>query len=162
MLGAVNSFFALWMSLAVASAGTLSPAELQSRIHSQGGHKVLWALWDNQAEWNQLFSGVASGNPDWLKIAQALHPFSDGAASEDIHNAVAQALPKAPERTLSMIGPGFEIDTVCTSPFLEPKPGVAEAYEQAALKALATVRDPKLRDLASACATRVKLPGPKA
>jgi len=84
----VKPLFIFLARLVVAAAGALSPAEIQARIQSQGGHKVLWALWDNQTEWNQLFAGIASGKSDWLKIAQVLHPFSDAAASEDIHNAV--------------------------------------------------------------------------
>ena len=150
------------LCLAVGAVGALSPAEIQSRIESKGGHQVLSALWDNQAEWNALLAGIESGDPNWLKVAQVLHPFSDAGSSEDLHNAVARALPRAPERVLSLIGPGFEIDFICTSPFIEPEPGVAEAYEREALAALASVRAPRLKALASDCAKRVKLPAPRA
>jgi hypothetical protein len=139
-------------------AGALSPAEIRSRLDEQGGRKVLDALWENQPEWNQVLAGIESAEPKWLEIAQRLHPFSDAGSSEDLHNAVARALPKAPERILSLIGPGFEIEFMCTSPFIEPEPGVAEAYERQALAALASVRSPKLRPLAAKCAKLVKLP----
>ena len=140
----------------------MSPTEIQTRIDKQGGHKVLWALWENRSEWNQLLAGIETGETNWLKIARRLHPFSDAGASEELHSAVARALPRAPERVLSMIGPGFEIEFICTSPFNEPEPGVAEAYEREASAALASMHNSKLQALALQCAKLVKLPPPGA
>ena len=67
-------------------------------------------------------------------------------------------LAKAPARVFSLIGHGFDLDEVCTSPFNEPAPGIAEAYERRALAALASVGDRRLGALVSACAMRIKTP----
>lgn len=157
MLAPLKSSLLYLLYFFAAAGSAISPDEIQARIDRQGGHKVLWALWENQTEWNQVLAGIESGNTSWLKLAQQLHPFSDAGASEELHSAVARALPKAPERVLAMIGPGFEIEFVCTSPFIEPEPGIAEAYECAALAALASVHTPKLQALVTQCTKLVKL-----
>jgi hypothetical protein len=72
--------------------------------------------------------------------------------------AVGRALPLDAERVLRLIGHGFELNFVCTSPFDEPAPGVAEAYERNALAALTSLRDPDLKSIAAECAKRIRLP----
>ena len=119
---------------------------------------MLWDLWEHAAEFDKVLSGVESADPAWLRIAVELRQFSDAAASEDLDSSVALALPKAPERVLALVGHGFDLEFICTSPFIEPEPGVAEAYERKALASLAAVRSPPLKALAAECSKRVRLP----
>ncbi len=112
-------------------------------------------------KFNAVLSGIESADPAWLKVALQLRPFSDAGASESLDNAVALALPKAPERILLLVGHGFDLEFICTSPFYEPEePGVVEAYEHKTLVALASVKEPRLKALAVECAKSVKLPAP--
>ena len=135
----------------------ITSAEIQSRIDAQGGQKVLWDLWDHETEFGKVISGIESADPAWLAIAIRLRQFSDAGASEELDSAVALALPKAPDRVLALVGHGFDIEFICTSPFTEPEPGVAEAYERKALAALASVQTPALKTIAAECSKRVRL-----
>lgn len=142
----------------VASCAHLSTPSAQAllqRIGSDGGRKVLWDLWEHESEFGYVISGIESGDPGWLKVAAALRPYSDAGASLSLDYAVALALPKAPVQVLALVGRGFDIDDICTSPFIEPEPGVAEAYERAALAALEGIEGPN----AAECAKRIQLPG---
>ena len=128
--------------------------DLLKRVSSEGGHKVLWDLWEHESEFRRVLSGIESGDPSWLKVAAALRPFSDAGASLSLNYAVALALPKAPDRVLALVGHGFDLEDICTSPFIEPDLGVAETYEREALAALASVKSPN----AVKCAERIHLP----
>lgn len=153
--GAVNAAAAPPAHPPAASADAL----LQ-RIAQLGGRRVLADLWKDDRAFDAAMDGIESGDPAWLEVAIRLRPFSDAGASEAIDDAVARLLPAQPRRILSLIGhDGFEIGHVCTTPFIEPAPGVAEAYENKTLAALASVRDPDLAYLARECAQRVGLPG---
>jgi hypothetical protein len=160
----MRSILALLAALAVASsiafAGGPAPSakSLLSRISKDGGHKVLRDLWEHEESFSYMTSGVASGDATWLRVATALRPFADGGASLSLDYAVAQALPKAPTRVLALVGHGFDVEYICTSPFIEPDPGIAEAYEQRTLAALSKVKVPALAPIAAECAKRVRLP----
>ena len=143
--------------LATFAASAITPDEISARIQRDGGRKVLWDLWAHEEEFEEILSRIETGSGAWLEVARELRPFSDAGASEEIDIAVGRALPKAPERVLHMIGHGFDLEFVCTSPFNEPEPGVAEAYEHRTLSALAAVNNPDLKALASECAKRVHL-----
>jgi hypothetical protein len=157
----------LLIALALATPGAFaagvsrpSAEALLTRIAKEGGHKVLWELWDHEDSFGYVLDGVESADTSWLKVATALRPFADGGASLSLDYAVALALPKAPDRVLALVGHGFDVEYICTSPFIEPDPGVAEAYERQALAALAKVKAPALAPIASECSKRVRLPGP--
>jgi hypothetical protein len=139
-------------------AASPSAQAILVRISKEGGRKVLWDLWEHPRDFDDVLSGIESGDPSWLKVATVLHPYSDAAASLSLDYAVALALPKAPERVLALVGHGFKVEDICTSPFIEPDPGVAETYERQALDALAKVTTPALVPIAAECAKQVRLP----
>lgn len=146
------------LSAAAAPVDAPSADALLHRIGQQGGRQVLAALWKDDAAFDHVIDAIESGDPKWLEVAVRLRPFSDAGASEAIDSAVARLLPGQPRRVLSLVGRGFDIGHICTSPFIEPAPGIAEAYEKRTLAALAGVRDPQFADLAKECARRVRLP----
>ncbi|NIA03659.1 MAG: hypothetical protein GWP12_03925, partial [Nitrospirae bacterium] len=100
---------ALASPAAVAADGPSAQAVL-NRIANEGGRKVLWDLWEHQRDFEQVTSGIESGDPSWLKVAAALKPYSDAGASLSINYAVARALPKAPERVLALTTHGFKVE----------------------------------------------------
>ena len=151
----------LAMASAAGAVGRPAPEDLLARIERQGGREVLRALWDDERAFEDVLEGIETGEDAWLRVAQALQPFADGAASLSLRYALARALPGAPARILGLAGHGYAVDDLCTSPFIEPGPGVAEAYEREALAALGTVRAPALAGIAARCAERVRLPPPQ-
>jgi len=98
-----------------------------------------------------VFDGVESAKPAWLAVAQRLRPAADASDAEQLDMAVARALPRAPRRVLALVDHGFAMRSVCTSPFIEPAAGIAEAYRARALKSLDRVHTP----VAAACAERI-------
>jgi hypothetical protein len=154
-------FLALLLASSAAFAGgSTAPSAkvLLARIAKDGGRNVFWDLWDHEKDFGRMLARVESGDASWLQVATALRPFADGSASLSLDYAVARALPKAPSRVLALVGHGFDVDYICTSPFIEPDPGIAEAYEQQALAALSTVKAPALAPIAAECSERVRLP----
>ncbi len=154
-------FIPLLLVAGLAQAGELEPELLKAEIKTEGAKKVLNRLWQDETPFDLLCSKIESGAPEWLEIAQLLRPVSDAAASLSLDYSVARALPKRPEGVLGLIGHGFTAKGICTSPFIEPEPGVAEAYEASALGALAKVKAAELIRARDECASLIKLPGSK-
>ena len=145
------------VAFAAGPSGTVAEA-LLVRIGNEGGREVLRDLWEHEPDFERVLAGVESGDATWLSVASALRQFSDAGGSLSLDYAVARALPRAPERVLGLVGHGFAMQRICTSPFIEPAPGVAEAYEQKTLLALSKVKSPALAPIAAQCAERVRLP----
>lgn len=153
----------LLLVLAIASAAAVaadrpSAQAVLNRVANEGGRKVLWDLWQHEREFGQVTAGIESGDPAWLEVAAALKPFSDAGASLSINYAVARALPKTPERVLPLTTQGFKVEDICISPFIEPDPGVAEAYERRTLAALSRLKGTSVASVAAECAAQVRLP----
>ena len=134
------------------------PEHVLASIRANGARKVMLELWDNEVVFDALLSHVDRGDTKWFPVWLQLREPADGGISESIDIAFARAIPRAPQAVLRLVGHGLEIDRICTSPFIEPDPGVAEDYERKALRALSRVKDPKLKSLARSCATGVRLP----
>ncbi|WP_099490414.1 hypothetical protein [Stenotrophomonas maltophilia] len=145
-------------SQAAVAADRPSAQAVLNRVANEGERKVLWDLWRHERKFGQVTSGIESGDPAWLEVAAALKPFSDAGASLSINYAVARALPKAPERVLALTTQRFKLEDICTSPFIEPDPGVAEAYERRTLAALSRLKGTSVASVAAECAAQVRLP----
>lgn len=76
----------------------------------------------------------------------------------DLVVEIGQQLDTDPAAVLALADNGFAIDDICTSPFIEPEPGVAQAFEKDAKAALATVTDPALAARVRACEKGITLP----
>ena len=135
-----------------------TPSQVMSSIRERGGRDVLWTLWEQDKTFDALLTHVDRGETQWFDIWVELRKYSDAGASESIDMAFARAIQKAPTQVLRLIGKGLSLEGVCTSPFIEPAPGVAEHYERKALRALRRVNAADLKVLANACAARVRLP----
>lgn len=132
------------------------PASLLSAIDAKGPRKVLDdVLEENDIAFDSICHSIESGDPQWLEVARRLRPGADAFVAESLDYAVARALPKSPKAVLGLIGHGFTLDRVCTSPFNEPEAGIAETYQKAAAEALKTVTSPKLRVIRDECLKRI-------
>jgi hypothetical protein len=143
-------------SVAVAASPPSAHALLRD-IENRGAKKVLWELWDDDARLSAVLDHVESGGREWLEVARLLRQASDAGAALSLNYAVAFALLKQPEHVLGLVGRGFDIDDICTSPIIEPKKGEAELYERRALKALRRLEKSPLARLAGNCANRIRL-----
>ena len=135
-----------------------SAASILADIKSDGAKAVFGRLWSNEAKFDAVCDAIEGAEPKWLEVAANLKAVSDGAAALSLNFSVARALPRAPSRVLALVGHGFALEDICTSPYIEPDPGVAEDYEKRALAALATVSDSHLKALADRCTSRVRIP----
>jgi len=149
-------------SAAVAQTGASSqPPDaraLLEEIEESGPKAVLGRLWADAPQFEAVCTHIETGEAMWLEVARRLKPVSDAAASLSLNYSVARALPAAPARVLGLVGHGFTVHGICTSPFIESEPDVAERYEARALQALATLKSTQLGPLADQCAQRVRLP----
>jgi hypothetical protein len=135
-----------------------SATALLSENEASGARAVLDRLWANERQFDSLCTAIESAEPSWLEVARRLRPSSDAGITLSLNYSVARALPAAPAQVLGLIGRGFTLDDICTSPFIEPEPEVAERYEQRALNALGSLRGSPLGPVAEQCAARVRLP----
>jgi hypothetical protein len=86
--------------------------EVLKQIAKRGPYPVLWEIFDRDAQWDQVVREIASGDPKWLKVAARFLTASDAAASEDLRDALNDAIEKSPEIVLQM---GF-----CGEPLYDP------------------------------------------
>lgn len=135
-----------------------TPKTLMAQIKAEGAKVVLKRLWHDNAAFDALCAAIETGDPAWLEIAERLRPASDAGITLSINYSVARALPKAPERVLALVGKEFRIDDICTSPFIEPKPGVAQDYQKRTIAALRKVSAPELLKLRDQCLARISVP----
>src|SRR5262245_19536584 len=90
-----------------------SAAEARAHITKVGAKDALHMWWGTKA-WQDVYDGIASGKTEWLQVAELLRPASDAGASEDLSDALSEALPKNPVGVLRFVkdGRGFEEFTV--------------------------------------------------
>jgi len=132
--------------------------DLLRQIDTEGSRSVLNQLWDNGEAFDHVCDMIELADAKWLEVARRLRPASDAGASLSLDYSVARALPRAPERVLALIGNGFAIQNICTSPFIEPEPGVAEEYQRRTAAALRRIRTANLSAIAIECLNRVEVP----
>jgi hypothetical protein len=95
--------------------------------------------------WSYVQDRAATGELPWLKIAAQLRPYSDAGNAEGLDNALAGALPKAPQSVLGMLGGSFHADRVCSGgQFIEVPKEKAIDFLKKAQAAVKEVRDPAL------------------
>jgi hypothetical protein len=122
---------ALLLPTALAAETTqLAAGEVLRRIASEGSQSVLESFWNNEERF------------------------------EYVNFAVARALPANPTGVLRLIDHGFKVDDVCTSPFIEPEPGVAEGYARRAAAALRGSIPKDLDSVRAKCLSRIVEPRP--
>ena len=149
---------ACFMACATEVFAATSASALLRDMDTFGPRTVLTRLWADQGQFDQICSEIASGDAQWLEVARRLKAVADSGASLALRYAVAQAIPIAPTRVLALIDHGFTIDEVCTSPFIEPGPGVAEEYRRRAVLALRSVSSVALQPVRNQCLAKVESP----
>lgn len=80
----------------------LTADEVLKQIARRGARPVVWELYDRDAEWDRLIREISSGDRKWLKVAARLRKASDAGASEELADAIDDAVEKSPELVLEM------------------------------------------------------------
>lgn len=111
-----------------------------SEIRLRGATNVARRIDDDESFGRSVMSGIATGDSAWLEVARRLTPASASAAAS-LTIALASALPRAPGRVLTLLGPKYPVEDVCNIPFLEPESTLVTSYHDKAVTALSQVRD---------------------
>lgn len=110
---------------------------LIKEIKLKGAKSVIERLVSGEkwTEFETVCDKIETGEKEWLEVARLLAPGSDAASAESLVFSVARALPKSPRQVLSLVAETekdpkgrFTVDRICTSPYIEPEPGVSERY----------------------------------
>jgi hypothetical protein len=98
-----------------------------------------------------VMDGIATGDSLWLEVAADL-PLNSASAEANFIIALAGALPRNPERVLSLLPQKAQVRDVCGIPFLKANPETVLTYYDGAVAAIARVRAPSLAATAQSCA----------
>ena len=116
LLVTVFAAMLLVRSAVIHAASSPQAGMLLADAKTQGAPAVVSKLWSDNARWNQVMANIGQGNSEWLQVAAALRPSTDGGASEALDEAVFLALKPAPVAVLKLLKIGtFQSRTVCSS-----------------------------------------------
>ena len=121
-----------------------------AEIKLGGQGKVARRIDSDESFGRSVMNGIATGDSTWLDVAGKLTPASAaGAATFSI--ALATALPRSPDRVLSLLGPSYPVEEVCGIPFLKADSARVTSYHDEAIDALGRVRSAPLTKNREAC-----------
>jgi hypothetical protein len=129
--------------------------QIEQAIQEKGAQTILYKVYEQDARWQVVLDGIATGSREWLKVAEKLKRVARE-QSEELTVAVGRALEKEPANVLSILGgPAFDADDVCSLNTLEQSLG---PHYEAALRSVekrernvARVTDPALRQQRDDC-----------
>jgi hypothetical protein len=140
------------------SSNRITAKQMVDAINKQGAKTVATKMNINKgiATWNYVEDRVASGSIPWLKIAVELKPYTDAGIAEGLDNSVADALPKAPEQVVGMLGETFHTDRICSgAQFIEmPKKTVLDFLKKARI-AVQEINNSTLAKKRDACLSEI-------
>lgn len=155
----------LWMT--AAQAAVPPSAQEVSRALDRADARTVVTGYERDDRFGALLDRIAIGDEALIKLAPRLAPGTDAASSEGLRIALAKALPRAPALVLdaamraardpqgAIVSTPIDVQAVCSVPFIEPTQQFVADYRIAAVRALATVHEPRLVDAANACAKRI-------
>lgn len=131
-------------------------------VERVGAKRMVDSVFRDHSFGEMIDSGIATGDSAWLQLARRLKPAADGGVSEELELSLGEALPKAPEAVLRMLGDTlahFDMGWVCRDEVVTDDVDTARAstinraHRIAAVAALRTVRSPDLIARRDSCAT---------
>lgn len=167
-IGISSIIFVFSLNLAWANEEEPDAHHLVKEIKRKGAKAVISELMLDHTwtRFEKICDKIETGDKEWLEVARLLAPGSDAATAESLMLSVARALPKSPRLVLALVAEteadpkaGFTVEGICISPFIEPKPGVSEAYlieTEHALEATYTGDDPRLACLRLKCLENIR------
>jgi hypothetical protein len=141
--------------LVVAEAGSseVESGKLLAAIASRGPSKVVEELYAPGGLWPSVVAKISEGHDNWLTVAVALHPGTDGGASEELDEAIFLALGTAPIAVLKLLKQReFDADFVCSSNIaVDYSVDQSRRFIDERLRALDRVTVPSLADIKMRC-----------
>src|SRR5205085_4321732 len=92
-----------------------NPLNLRALVRDEGARAALAQLYGDSDQWQHLLTGVATGAPDWLRLANDLHAAADAGSAEQLKVAVGEALEHNPINVLQIALPVFGL-SACGPP----------------------------------------------
>jgi hypothetical protein len=139
----------------------LTAAEISSEIDTKGAKAVINRLSSahvdamGQNDWSRTLDHIWNGRLAYIALAPKLARGADEGPAKDLGNAVARALPAAPEAVLRVIdrhnGPVLGVNRVCGLPFMEPSAKDVSGYLRTVRAAVDDVDTPRLQRVKAAC-----------
>jgi hypothetical protein len=142
--------------LGSARAMAIAPGDVLKLIEDHGAHAADAKL-SGTKEWDEMIAGVASGESEWLTVAEKLLPGTDAGSTSELFDAVAWALPKAPVNVLALVSrKRTDWEVVCSGPPVDfPPPGDSDSYFKRATDAVAGITNKELQGVRAECLTRL-------
>ena len=142
------------LALVLAQDAASVPAELLQEIDRQGARPVLLQVYEDDARWQQVLDGIASGSRAWLRVGERFKKVARVQA-EELTVAVGRALETQPANALAVLGDAFDADDVCSLNTLEQSlgPDYAAALRSVEKRERGVLRvaDPALRQQRDEC-----------
>lgn len=138
------------------AAQELTPQAIRAMLQENDASAVVRSLDEGEQPdnaWAQLMTRIEGGEAAWLDLVPLLKPGTDaGTAEEDLEIVLSRALRANPPGVLALIAGGhYAPAEICTSNEIEVPALEAVAGIDAALKAVAALLDPALREGRNAC-----------
>jgi hypothetical protein len=81
--------------------GQVSSKSFGELLSQNGAQGLLHRLRACETQWEAFLNALEGGRSEWLQVAAALLPVSDGAVTEDLAHALSVAFPRAPAGVLA-------------------------------------------------------------
>jgi hypothetical protein len=134
----------------------VTPATVLAFAQAHGYRDAIFEYFNCTAGGYNGYARVASGNPQWRKVAVAFLPYMDGCQTESMRDSLAESIVHAPAGVLGLVGSstGLTIETVCFSQLWdtnEMDPRATRKHIRRIRSAMRTVQEPALRGRRDAC-----------
>lgn len=135
-------------------ARATAPQELE-QLQSARGAQYAQELFQRPAKWQYVSTQIESGDRGWLQVAKSLLPHADGAFAEELTADLATALLRRPANVLRLLKQSSDSGslprTVCDAPFPSPGKTWLGHYKARAIRSVAKVHEPDLRQVRDDC-----------
>ena len=132
----------------------LTAVAVRRLIQNLGAAAALQQMYNNERSWERLLANIATGQSEWLEIANTLFLVSDAGASEQLELAVGEALEHRPQNVLRISVPALGIG-ICGGPDVDDHRYDSYEFSMSAIKKrqkmLLTVDAQDLRASRTAC-----------
>lgn len=119
---------------------------LQSLADQSSAKAYLNARTQNIEEWEKLLdkieTGIRAGDKQWLEVAIKLHQVSDASSSLALNYSLSRNLPYQTDLVLSALSHGFELNDICTIPFIETPDSIVDEFLKQSIDALEKSKTP--------------------
>ena len=155
----VAAGWVLVLGLVVAAVGapaaSASPqaGSILTDVKTRGAKAAVATLWADNSDWDGVMAAIGRGKPEWLEVAVALQPGTDGGAAETLDEAVFLALEPSPVAVLRLLQEHqFHTDLVCSSNIgTDYPPEKSRRFIRDRIRILESLSNPKLRVIRDQC-----------